>query len=61
VSPRRCVRLTVPADLHLVPAKREHPLAGDLLVADWKLRGAWRHGVTDAATPPHGVPIVGAA
>jgi hypothetical protein len=58
---RRCIRLVVPADLHLVPANREHPYAGDLLIADWKLRGAWRHGITDATTPPHGVPTVGAA
>ncbi len=58
---RRCIRLVVPADLHLVPAKRDMPHAGALLVADWKLRGAWRRGVTDDTTPALGVPTVGAA
>jgi hypothetical protein len=58
---RRCIRLVVPADLHLVPSRRDHAHASELLMADWKLRGAWRHGITDATTPPNGASIVGAA
>jgi hypothetical protein len=44
---RRCIRLTLPAELHRVPAQRAHVRAGDLLLADWKLRGAWRRAVAD--------------
>jgi hypothetical protein len=58
---RRCLRLVVPADLHLHPVARDHAHAGDLLIADWKIRGAWRHGMTDDTTPVVGAPTVGAA
>ncbi len=58
---RRCIRLTVPAELHLCPSLRATPHAGDLLAADWKLRGAWRRGITDDATPAQGASILGAA
>ncbi len=61
MSRRRCIRLIVPVELHESPASRALPWAGDLLVADWKLRGAWRRGITDETTPAHGVPTVGAA
>lgn len=48
---RRCVRLVVPADLHLHPAVRPISHAADLLIADWKLRGAWRRVLAQHQAP----------